>query len=318
MNLPPPPPQADDPIITQFKPDYGQWELTEDNINRIDPETGHTILHNYCQHINTTPLGVWRYLIETRGCDINAQDNKKDTPLHRAFRYFNPKSDIAVLTYLFSQKGINGDAKDQYGYTILHKACERINELPKEIFELLIETVGCDVNAQDYNLNTPLHRAFCCFDRTDGGKIAVLIHLLTQKGINCNIKGQSGYTLLHYASNEINGPINIFKLLIETHGADVNIQNDNNDTPVHLAFRSFKHDNGGNIDVLAYLINQQTVNVNIKGKKGHNLLHLACLNNLLDSRRFVKLNPECDTNLCRIVEVIAERCVQEVLDAATM
>jgi hypothetical protein len=57
MNLPPPP-QDDDPIITQFKPYYDQWELTDNNINRIGPETGHTILHNYCCYINTTPLGL--------------------------------------------------------------------------------------------------------------------------------------------------------------------------------------------------------------------------------------------------------------------
>jgi hypothetical protein len=49
MNLPPPPPaQHDDPIITQFRPVEGQRELNDENIERIDPETGSTILHNYC------------------------------------------------------------------------------------------------------------------------------------------------------------------------------------------------------------------------------------------------------------------------------
>jgi len=67
MNLPPPPPQHDDPIITQFKPVNGQRELTDDNVKHIHPKTGETILHNYCRHINTTPIEVWRYLIEVKG-----------------------------------------------------------------------------------------------------------------------------------------------------------------------------------------------------------------------------------------------------------
>jgi len=53
MSLPPPP-QDDDPIITQFKPQYGQWELTDDNSKRIDLTTGETILLNYCKKINST------------------------------------------------------------------------------------------------------------------------------------------------------------------------------------------------------------------------------------------------------------------------
>jgi hypothetical protein len=55
MNLLPPPPQDDDPIITQFTPVEGQWALIDENIKRIDPKTGHTILHNYCQHIKYHP-----------------------------------------------------------------------------------------------------------------------------------------------------------------------------------------------------------------------------------------------------------------------
>jgi hypothetical protein len=50
-----------DPIITQLKPVMGQWEFHDDNIKRIDRKTGQTILHNYCEDINTTPLAVYRY-----------------------------------------------------------------------------------------------------------------------------------------------------------------------------------------------------------------------------------------------------------------
>jgi ankyrin repeat protein len=68
----------------------------------------------------------------------------------------------------------------------------------------LIETTGCDVNAQDNTGDTPLHCAFHAFNLNSGGDVDVLIYLLNQKDVNVNIKGQSGVTLLHLAC--INSP----------------------------------------------------------------------------------------------------------------
>jgi ankyrin repeat protein len=320
MDLPPPP-QGDDPIITQFRPQWGQWELTEDNINRIDPETGQTILHNYCQHIHTTPLAVYRYLIETIGCDVNVNDNCNNIPLHVAFGYFavNNSCDITVLTYLINQKGINADIKGEYDCNFLHFACENINKLPLDIFKLLIERIGCNVNAQDNNNNTPLHVAFSRFCPTkDGGNITVLTYLLNQNGVNVNIKGDYDYTLLHLACEKINKlPLDIFKLLIETVGCDVNVQGNEQETPLHIAFRDFDQNNGGDITVLAYLIDQKGVNLNNKYKNGYTLLHYACIINLLETWYSAELNTKRDTTLCQIVKAIAERCLELVLDEAT-
>ena len=134
MNLPRPP-QDDDPIITQFKPIADQWKLTDENIYRIDPKTGQLILHNYCEYINTTSHEVYRYLIETKGCDVHVQDNDKTTPLHDPLSYFDPNKggDITVLMYLLSQKGVNRDTKGYNGGTILYYACGNINNLNRNI-----------------------------------------------------------------------------------------------------------------------------------------------------------------------------------------
>jgi ankyrin repeat protein len=396
MNLPQPPPQHDDPIMTQFKPAWGQWELNDENINRIDPETGHTILHNYCQSINTTPLEVYRYLIETLGCNVNALDNDKNTPVHVAFRCFHPTQDggniavlmyllnqngidgnikdkngctllhmacqkiaifpidvfkllieakgcdinvqnnykdtpihlafrcfppnngdnITALTYLFSQKGIDGNIKDNYGYTVLHMACQKITTFPLEIFQHLIETLGADINAQTNGNFTPINLAFHSFNPNDGGNAAALTYLFSQKGIDGNIKDNYGYTVLHYACKKINNlPLDVFQHLIETLGCDVNEQDKYNDTPIHSALDRFDPNKGGDTDLLTYLINQKDVNLNIKNEKGRNLLHTTCTNN--SDQRSVELNAECDATLCQIVELIAERCVQEVFDEKT-
>jgi ankyrin repeat protein len=475
MSLPPPP-QDDDPIITQFRPQYGQWELTDDNSKRIDLTTGETILLNYCKKINSTPLEVYRYLIETKGCDVNVQDMFNYTPIFYALRYFNPSKggNITVLHYLLTQKDVNGNIKDECGYTIFHYACGNINHLPLDIFQYLIETLGGDVNLQNKDKNTPLHSALGYFNPNDGGDITVLTYLINQKNVNVNIEGESGYTLLHTACQQINNlpieifellieahgfdvnaqdkckdtpivyalrnfnpgiggditvpvlhylldqngvdaningqnggtllhtacekinylPLDAFKVLIEAHGCDVNEKDDKGDTPLHYAIRSFNATWGGNITVLMYVLNQKSINVNVKGKYGYTLLHLACqqinnlpvdifkllietigfdlnalnmlndtplhqalfhfkpddggdinvltylidqmsvnlnikgeyertllhdacISNLAGSWDSAELNAECDSILCQIVEMIVERCVEQVLDGKT-
>jgi ankyrin repeat protein len=275
MNLPPPP-QDDDPIITQFRPVEGQWELNDENINRIDPRTGQTILRNYCQHINTTPIEVYQYLIETKGCDVNLQDKNQDTPLIYALCNFEC-GDVTVFMYLLTQKTVNVNIRCQFGYTLLHIACQKINDLPLEIFKLLIETHGADVNVQDNNNHTPLHHAVCSFNRNNRGDLTVLTYLLSREDVIVTIKSNSGSTLLHAVCLNIDRlPLDIFKVLIETHCADVNVQNNNKDTPIHLALLNFNPRNRCDITVLTYLLTQKTVNIHIKNNSGSTLLHIAC------------------------------------------
>jgi ankyrin repeat protein len=209
-------------------------------------------------------------------------------------------------------------------------ACKYINIFPLEIFQHLIEKHGCDVTVQDNYNNTPLHYALDCFDANAGGDITVLPYLLSQKGINGNIKDKNGNTLLHWACEKINKlPIDVFKFLIETHGCDVNAQNNYKDTPIHYVFRHFDpNDDGHLIPVLVYLLSQKGVDVNIKDKDCYTILHLACIceiadddddddEGLKDSVIEDIQNQKADANLCRIVEIIAERCIQHVLDETT-
>jgi len=231
-----------------------------------------------------------------------------------------------VLNYLLNQKDVNADIKDLYGYTVLHMACKRINQLPIDIFKLLIEKHGADVNAQNNDKDTPLHDAFRCFVPNDDAYdeddeddkipvLTVLTYVLSKMKVNADIKGKNGYSLLHYACEKINIlPIDVFKALIETLDFDINAQDDNKNTPIHYALEYSEANWGGNITVLAYLINQKNINANIKDSKGFNLLHLVCISNLSAS---VELNAEYDSALYQIVEFIVERYTQEILDEIT-
>jgi ankyrin repeat protein len=276
----PPPIGLDNPIIAQFKPVFGQWELDETNIKRINLSNGETILHNYCKYIDSTPLEIFMYLIETLGCDVNTLDKLNSTALHEAFRYFKPDQgdSITVFNYLLGQKIVNVNAEDIDGCTLLHLACLNINTISIEIFKDLIETRGADINLQDNGDYTPIHFALQQFDSSNGGDISVLTYLISQTGFNPDIKGENGSTLLHFACQNINvlSP-DVFKLLIETIGLDVNVQDGDENTPIHIAIDCFDP-NGGDINVLNFLLTQNGVNVNSKGQYGCTSLHRACLN----------------------------------------
>jgi ankyrin repeat protein len=321
--------------------------LSQKGINvNIVGEYGRTIFDWACTYINKLPIEIFKLLIETKGCDVNVRDKYNNTPLYDALRYFNPSQggDIKTLTYLLNQKGVNGNIVGEYGCTLLHYACKRINELPIEIFKLLIETMGCDVNAENKNKDTPLHNALLCFDPSHGGNITVLTYLLNQNYVNLNIKNERGCTLLHVACNNIRDlSFDIFKVLIETMGCDVNAQDNDKDTPLHYALRYFNPNHDDHlVPVLQYLFSQKNADVNIKGKNGHTILHLASICEIgyddeddheddhdnddddeddddsdegLDDSVIEDIqNQKADTTLCQIVEAIAERCIREVFD----
>jgi ankyrin repeat protein len=346
-----PPPALNDRVITEFKPGILQWELTLQNIDRISPY-GETILPNYCKYIDSTPLEVFRLLIETYGDRVNLQDiniairaafencrpgmvgdckiitylllqdctdvnlkgqndltlfhwaclniNKlsldtfkcliemksaglnildkdNNTPIHYALQKFNPKdSDPNILTYLLDQNGIDKSLKDSNNRSILHLACININSLALDTFKNLIEIKCFDLNALDQDHMTPIHVAFNHFKSGDGD---ILTYLLSQEAIDVKNKGLNGRDLLHWASLNISAlPINVFKHLIETKRMDVNQQDEQNNTPIHIALENFDPSRG-NINTLMYLLTQNSIDLKIKGFCEYNFLHSACYNN---------------------------------------
>jgi len=201
--------------------------------------------------------------------------------------------------------------------------------------------MGFDVNVQAENKDTPLHISLCNFDSDNGGDINVLTYLINQENVNVNIRGEHGYTLLHYACKNINSlSIDIFRALIETMDCGLNVQDENNDTPIHLAFCNFDSDNDGVITILTYLLSRKSINFDIKGQYDRNLLHwasvcdiapdsdddftdldddftdsdddLSDLNDFDDSNNSVEAKG--DTLFHPVVEMTVETCLEQILD----
>jgi hypothetical protein len=99
-----------------------------------------------------------------------------------------------VLTYLLNQKSVDVNINGEGGFTLLHVACQYINRLPIDVFKLLIEKMGCNVNAWNFYKDTPIHLALNWFYSHEGGDVTILTYLLNQKNVNVNIMGQSGST----------------------------------------------------------------------------------------------------------------------------
>jgi ankyrin repeat protein len=265
--------------IPRFTPTDGQWELIDDNIQRVDPRTGRTILHNYCKFINTTPIDVFKFLLETKNVDITSEDDEGNQPLFLALDQFEQdKGDVNALMYLLHQGGIDINFKGEYDYTLFHIACQNINSLPLKVFQYLIDK-GADINTKDDDYNPAFHYAFLEFDPNEGGDVNILTYLLNHAHINIEIKAEYGDSLLHTACSKINQlPLDVFKLLIETKGANVNVLAENKSTPLHRALIQFNRDLCGDVNILTYLFSQRIVNAKTQGLYGSTLLHLACQN----------------------------------------
>jgi ankyrin repeat protein len=141
-----------------------------------------------------------------------------------------------VVKYL-ATKGIDVNAKDEYGNTSLHFAAGHDETV--EGIKFLID-IGADVNVQNKNGNTPLHIAVGATWRHDedgdygDGDTAFVEILVCKAKADVNVKNKKGETPLHIAMEDdrYGHEIRIAELLV-SHGADVNAKDNGGRDPLH-------------------------------------------------------------------------------------
>jgi ankyrin repeat protein len=218
------------------------------------------------------------------GCDIEAVDDEGASLMHILFDQRSNHSSCfdELVDLLFVEKMVKVPRKD--GTLVLRLAIEARH--PAHIIRKLIPDDLSIWDAKEDRRFTTLHAVVIprastsgtLVYRSQGTKqddqymIQTLEILLETQGININAKDQEGNTpLLTAASNcaakTHDTRATIFKMLLES-GADINAQNDNGDTVLHLLLlRGF---NPGLLEILKF-----KPDVNATNNAGNTPLHVA-------------------------------------------
>ena len=161
------------------------------------------------------------------GVDVNAKASNGDTPLNQVINY---STNIEVIKELIKAREGGINAKDKYGFTLLHEYLGGYDKQSVESVENVRELIraGADVNAKNNYGWTPLHSASVGYNSS-----VKVIKELIKAGADVNAKDNDGDTPLHEAASR-NESANVIKELIRA-GADVNAKNNNGDTPLYRA-----------------------------------------------------------------------------------
>lgn len=157
------------------------------------------------------------------------------------------KSGPAVINFLLD-KGADINAKNEEGVTALHRAARRSLVITK----LLVEK-RANVNATSFDGDTPLQ----CAAREQ----TPIAKYLISHGADVNIKEKKlGWAPIHIAAED-NTDIEMMKCLVENGNADVNLRDNNGNTPLYYAIRN------KNVEIAKYLVEKGS-NYHAKNKLG--------------------------------------------------
>ncbi len=164
-------------------------------------------------------LEMVKFLLD-RGADINFKNRDGETFLHKT-------DNKEIAEFLISQ-GLNVNEKNNEGVTPLGAAGLKGN---LEFMEVLVMN-GSQVDTSVLNDVISHSRYDRNFD-TD----LLVVEFFFKNGVQINAKDKAGFTPLHYAvANEMNP--NFLNILIQKK-ADLNIKNNEDDTPLFVAMYSF-------------------------------------------------------------------------------
>ena len=188
-----------------------------------------TPLHNVVLWSHNSVVDAVQFLL-THGADVNARrSGDLCTSLHLAAN----NGELRV-TQLLLDHSADVDSRNSKGQTPLHLVSRlemSLNERNRPGVVRLLIMRGANVNAQDMTRATPLHYA------SHRGRLEV-VHVLLDYGAKANDQGATQIPLcpLLESNNNPHDVLILVEKLLKT-GADANLQDENNLTPLHVALR---------------------------------------------------------------------------------
>ncbi|MDE0357057.1 MAG: ankyrin repeat domain-containing protein [Gammaproteobacteria bacterium] len=142
---------------------------------------------------------------------------ERSTPLHFVY-------DPDVMRLLLASSGTDIDARDENGWTALHRASARGLESQSQVVRLLLKR-GANPHVNDRRGKTPLHVAGSWGN-------AISVRSLLEAGSDPNAQDDDGKTALHHAMEFGNG--DVARQLLDGQ-ADVNAKDAEGGTPLYRA-----------------------------------------------------------------------------------
>ena len=206
-----------------------------------------------CLHIaaRSGHLYLCQTLINDHGFDKNIVNNNGWPALHRSAESGNYE-----LFRYFVDKGADIHQKTNDGDNCLHIAARNGHLY---LCQTLIDDHGFDENIVNKNGQAALHHS------AQSGNYE-LIRYFVDKGADIHQKTKDGDNCLHIAAR--NGQLYLCQTLIDDHGFDKSIVDNNGWTAVHCSAQ------GGNYELFRYFVDKGT-DVHQKTKDGDNCLHIA-------------------------------------------
>ncbi|XP_014677222.1 PREDICTED: E3 ubiquitin-protein ligase MIB1-like isoform X2 [Priapulus caudatus] len=202
-------------------------------------------------------------LLARGNADLNARNKRRQTALHIAVN----KGHASVCKTLM-ELGCHPSLQDSEGDTPLHDA---ISKKRDDMVAILLDH-GADVAIANNNGFNALHHAAL---RGNPGAMRILLSKLPRPWV-VDEKKDDGYTALHLAA--LNNHLEVAELLVQQGKANLDLQNCNLQTPLHLAVER-QHTQ------IVRLLVREKCNLNIPDKDGDTPLHEALRHHTLSQLR---------------------------------
>ncbi|CAB0040408.1 unnamed protein product [Trichogramma brassicae] len=209
---------------------------------------------------------IWDERRQT-AAQVDAQNKWGNTPLHMAVARGDEWMAEALL-----RRGANANLANREGVTPLHRICsKRDNNVLGDLFFEVNDDIDQRVlvNARDKGGNTPLHLALKCKNRE-------LIELLLRRGADQNLANNDAETPLHLISEYVDDRDHVLvKMFYEIWDerrqtmARIDVQNKWGNAPLHDAA------DRGNKKVAEELL-RRGANPNLANREGETPLHVIC------------------------------------------
>jgi ankyrin repeat protein len=213
------------------------------------------------------------------GADINTINNDGNTPLHiltKSYERYHNNNKEVIFLLINNNKKVNINIKNNEGKTPIHYIIEKCNI---ELLEFIIKNIQNldEIIKIKNNKKTILHIAtqFECVNIID----VLLNYNMIQNYIN--LQDSKGNTALHYATIKFNEhyysfekKIIITENILNNQYVDINIQNIDGNTPLHLSL-IYKIE-----DITEKLLNntKYICDVNMQNNDGNTPLHMVIIN----------------------------------------